>query len=86
MAAIDEGDGGGFGDVADIDAGETDIAEGLGIDPLLDDILEPEIVLVEVVGAEDGPLGAGGLDGRLDAEFAAKVREGGASSALWTER
>ena len=77
MAAIDEGDGGGFGDVADIDAGETDIAEGLGIDPLLDDILEPEIVLVEVVGAEDGPLGAGGLDGRLDAEFAAKVREVG---------
>ena len=26
----DEGDGGGFGDVADIDAGETDIAEGWG--------------------------------------------------------
>src|SRR5262245_56981095 len=37
VAAIDEADGGGFGDVVDIDAGEIDIAEGLGIDPLLSD-------------------------------------------------
>src|SRR5262245_48807666 len=71
-----QGDGGGFADIARVDARSPDVSERLRIDPVAKDrVFEPVVVLEVIVRPDERAGNSGRREGGLDGDLRPEVRE-----------